>query len=79
MKNRNFNIFFESILQKKPFDFICQSQEQTPPESPLPSPCKLIQQCNAAVTNAGDDIERAAEPNEESDSDSDNEKKPVFQ
>lgn len=45
-------------------------------ESPPPSPCKLIEKCNAAVTNAGNDIERAAV--EESDSD-DDKKKPVFQ
>lgn len=51
---------------------------ETPVESPLPSPCKLIQQCNAAVTMAGDDIERAAD--QDDDTDSDNEKKkPVFQ
>lgn len=47
-------------------------------ESPLPSPCKLVEKCNAAVTKAGNDIERAAD--QDSDSDSDNEKKkPAFQ
>ncbi|XP_031621251.1 myogenesis-regulating glycosidase isoform X2 [Contarinia nasturtii] len=69
------------------------SDEQTPPESPLPSPLKLVQQCNAvtvdngskigfsaAVTKAGNDIEQAADPNENSDSDNENEKKkPQFQ
>lgn len=50
----------------------------TPPESPLPSPCKLIQQCNAAVTKAGNDIERAADLDEDSDSDNEK-KKPQFQ
>lgn len=49
-------------------------------DSPLPSPCKLIEKCNAAVTKAGNDIERAADQDSDNDSDSDNEKKkPVFQ
>lgn len=47
-------------------------------ESPLPSPCKLIQQCNAAVIKAGDDIERAADQGDDTDSDNE-QKKPVFQ
>lgn len=47
-------------------------------ESPPPSPCKLIEKCNAAVTKAGNDIERAADEDSDSDTDSDK-KKPAFQ
>lgn len=54
------------------------------PESPLPSPCKLIQQCNfavksAAVTKAGDDIERAADQDDNDDNSDNEKKKPQFQ
>lgn len=51
--------------------------EQITIGSPLPSPCKLIQQCNAAVTKAGDDIECATDQNDDTDSDNEK-KKPVF-
>lgn len=47
-------------------------------DSPLPSPCKLIEKCNAAVTMDDNDIERAADQDSDSDSD-DEKKKPVFQ
>lgn len=47
---------------------------ETPNESPEPSPCKLIQKCKAA-TNAGtNDIELAAEPNDDSGSDNEQQK-----
>lgn len=82
-----------AIINFFPFLF-CQSQKvgietgvavnvESPAvcESPLPSPCKLIDKCNAAVTNAGNDIERAADQDSDSDSDtdSDRKKKPAFQ
>lgn len=74
------NDFFPCILQSQEANGeTCVAIEESPvSESPLPSPCKLIDKCNAAVTKAGNDIERAADQDSDSDSE-DDKKKPVFQ
>lgn len=52
------------------------NNEKSDTESPLPSPCKLIQQCKVSSTNAGNDIELAVDQNIDSDSDNETKKKP---
>lgn len=58
-------------------DDIDDDKNDAESESPLPSPCKLIQKCqNAAVTNAGDDIKVASDSSDDEDS---QKKRPQFQ
>lgn len=75
--------FFHVLLRQSPpvdseLSIYADEQTDSPPDSPLPSSTKQIRDdVNAAVTKAGNDIERAADQDDDSDSDNE-EKKPVF-